>query len=172
MSSLRSYKHMFLKRYIRGYFRLKLSPTSGRCPWWLIFSKTFFYQKNCKEAMNIGGGQKTGSKLILIENSTILMDNIKINGIPTSNESMKNTPFLHCISSFLKVLPIKICKISTRFFISCFILVFPSADIIFHKYLELHSTLFEKRFLSAKVGIWRGLMLTIWTHFKAIDNIL
>ena len=41
----------------RGYVRLNLSPTSGRCPWWLIFFKNLFYQKNCKEAMNIGGGQ-------------------------------------------------------------------------------------------------------------------
>ena len=41
----------------RGYFRLKLSPTSGCCPQWLIFFKNLFYQKNCKEAMNIGGGQ-------------------------------------------------------------------------------------------------------------------
>ena len=41
----------------RDYFRLKLSPTSGRCPWWLIFFKNLFYQKNCKEAMNIKEGQ-------------------------------------------------------------------------------------------------------------------
>ena len=43
-----------------------------------------------------------GSKLILIENSTILMDNIKINGIPISNESMKNTPpFTLCFKFFV-----------------------------------------------------------------------
>ena len=42
-----------------------------------------------------------GSKLILIENSTILMDKIKINGIPMSNESMKNTPpFTLCFKFF------------------------------------------------------------------------
>ena len=45
---------------------------------------------------------ETGSKLILIEKGTIFMNNIKINGIPISNESMKNTPFLHCISSFFE----------------------------------------------------------------------
>ena len=41
----------------RGCFRLKLSPTFGRCPRWLIFFKNLFYQNNCKEAMSIGGGQ-------------------------------------------------------------------------------------------------------------------
>ena len=33
----------------------KLSLTSGRCPWWLIFFRSLFYQNNCKEAMNRGG---------------------------------------------------------------------------------------------------------------------
>ena len=33
------------------------SPTSKPCPWWLIFFKNLFYRKNCKEAMNIEGGQ-------------------------------------------------------------------------------------------------------------------
>ena len=93
---------------------------------------------------------KTGSKLILIENSTLLMDNIKIDGTPTK---IKMHPFLHCISRFLKVHPKQIYKISTRSFISCFTLVFTSADIIFHKYLELHSILSEKKFLLAKVEI-------------------
>ena len=35
-----------LTTLLRGYFRLKLSPTSGCCPWWLIFFKNLFYQKN------------------------------------------------------------------------------------------------------------------------------
>ena len=39
----------------RFYFRLKLSPISGYCPWWLIFFK------NCKEAMSIGWGQIRGA---------------------------------------------------------------------------------------------------------------
>ena len=43
-----------------GYFRLKLSPTSGHCPRRLIFFKNLFYQNNCKEAMNIGGGHIRG----------------------------------------------------------------------------------------------------------------
>ena len=39
-----------------GYFRLKLSPTSGHCPWWLVFQKKKKnYLNNCKETMNIGG---------------------------------------------------------------------------------------------------------------------
>ena len=38
---------------------------------------------------------------------------------------------------------------SASYFISCcFILAFTSTDVIFHKFLELHSTLSEKRFLS------------------------
>ena len=44
-------------KLFRGYFRLKLSPTSGRCPRRLIFLKNLFYQNNCKEAINIGRGQ-------------------------------------------------------------------------------------------------------------------
>ena len=35
---------------------------------------------------------KISSKLILTENGTLLMDNIKIDEIPKSNESIKNTP--------------------------------------------------------------------------------
>ena len=46
---------------IRGYFRLKPSPTSGCCPQWLIFFKNLFYQNNCKDAMNIGGGKIRGA---------------------------------------------------------------------------------------------------------------
>ena len=44
----------------RGHFRLKLSPTSRCCPWWLIFFKNLFYQKNFKDTINIGGGQIRG----------------------------------------------------------------------------------------------------------------
>ena len=51
---------MFLS--FRGYFRLKLSPTSRRRPQWLNFFKNLFYQNNCKEAINIGeGGQIMGA---------------------------------------------------------------------------------------------------------------
>ena len=59
--------HLFLplvqytRGNFRGYFQLKLSPTSGRCPQWLIFLKKLFYQNTCKEAMNIGGGQIRGA---------------------------------------------------------------------------------------------------------------
>ena len=56
-----SWSHSF----IRGYFRLKLSPTSGCCPWWLIFFKICFIKKFvkkiCKEAMNIRGRQIKGA---------------------------------------------------------------------------------------------------------------
>ena len=43
-----------------GYFRFKMSPTSGHCPL-LFFFKNLFHRKNCKEAMNIGGGQISGA---------------------------------------------------------------------------------------------------------------
>ena len=46
---------------VRGFFSLKLSPTSGHCPWWLIFFKHLSYQSNCKETVNIGGGQVRGA---------------------------------------------------------------------------------------------------------------
>ena len=42
-------------------FMYKLSPISGRCPQWLVFFKNLFYQNNCKEAMNTGGGQIRGA---------------------------------------------------------------------------------------------------------------
>ena len=45
----------------RGYFRLKLSLTSRNCPQWLIFFKNLFHQNNCKDPMNIGGGQIRGA---------------------------------------------------------------------------------------------------------------
>ena len=56
----------------------------------------------------------------------------------------------------MKVRPIKICKISTRSFISYFILDFTSADTIFQKYLELHSRLFEKEIFVSKGGNLTG----------------
>ena len=46
---------------VSGYFRSKLSPTSRRCPQRLIFFKNLFYRNNCKEAMNIEGGQIRGA---------------------------------------------------------------------------------------------------------------
>ena len=51
----------FELNYTRGYFRLKLNPTSRCCPQWPIFFKNLFYQNNCKDAMNIGGGQIRGA---------------------------------------------------------------------------------------------------------------
>ena len=59
--SYRLYKYIYT--YITGYFRLKLSPNSGCCPWWLIFFKDLFYQNVCKEAMSIGGSQIRGALL-------------------------------------------------------------------------------------------------------------
>ena len=45
----------------RGDFRLKLSPVSKRCLWWLIFFKNLFYQKICKKTMKIGESQIRGA---------------------------------------------------------------------------------------------------------------
>ena len=56
--------------------------------------------------------------------------------------------FLHCISSFGGI--IKICKIQPPdfFYLLLFLLAFTSADIIFHKFLKLHSAYLRNRFLS------------------------
>ena len=51
------------KIHDRGYFRLKLSLTSGHCPQWLMFFKNLFYQNNCKVTMNIGASKITGAFL-------------------------------------------------------------------------------------------------------------
>ena len=58
---------------------------------------------------------------------------------------MKKTPVLHCISSFKGTYK----KLQETAIISCcFTSAFTSAYIIFYNFLELHSTLSEKRFLS------------------------
>ena len=58
---VRTLKSSLKKCVYRGYFRIKLSPISGCCPQGLIFFKTLFYQKNCKEVMNIWGGEIRGA---------------------------------------------------------------------------------------------------------------
>ena len=58
------------------------------------------------------------------------------------------TEIVYIVFQVLKVLLIKICKIVLRnknFYFLLFLLVFTSADIIFHKVLELRSTLSEKK---------------------------
>ena len=63
----------------------------------------------------------------------------------------KHMPFLHSISSFegnyLLKLYIKD-TVTSSFIYCCFILSFTLADIVFYKFLEFHSPLFEKRFLT------------------------
>ena len=55
---LRSFTFLiYLNADLQGYFRLKLSRTSGGCPRWRSLSKDLLYQNTCKEAMNIGVGQ-------------------------------------------------------------------------------------------------------------------
>ena len=72
-------------------------------------------------------------------------------GIPTKNE--KCTPFLHCILSFEDT--------TTRSFASCcFILAFTSADIIFHRFLELHSILPEKKDFRHEFSFFNGFTQT------------
>ena len=58
--SLNSIMKIKMNNLSRGYFRLKVSPTSGRCPGWLICFKNLFHQNDCKETMDIGGGQIRG----------------------------------------------------------------------------------------------------------------
>ena len=62
---------------------------------------------------------------------------------------MKNTPSFTLYFKFWGYFLKKKEDTATRSFISCcFILAFTLADIIFHKFLELHSTLSKKRFSS------------------------
>ena len=61
---------------------------------------------------------------------------------------MKNTCPFYIVFQVLKVLLIKICKkqpLNLLFFLLLLLAFTTSADIIFHKLLELHSTLFEKK---------------------------
>ena len=66
---------------------------------------------------------------------------------------MKNTCLFYIVFQVMKVLLIKITGFlkkdtGTSSFISyCFTLTFTSADIIFHNFLELYSTLSEKLFV-------------------------
>ena len=74
------------------------------------------------------------------------MDNVKLDGIPANTKET----FFYIVFQVFKVLLIKIYKTQPpQLFISfCSKLVFTSGDIIFHKFLELHSTLSKKIFLS------------------------
>ena len=55
-------KELTKKGFFKVYFRLKLIPTSGRCPGSpIFFFKNLFYQNSCKEAMIIEGGQIKGA---------------------------------------------------------------------------------------------------------------
>ena len=56
---------------------------------------------------------------------------------------MKNTCPFYIICQVLKVLLIKICKIEPPDLLLLFLLA--SADIIFYNFLELHSTLSQKK---------------------------
>ena len=60
---------------------------------------------------------------------------------------MKNTCLFYIAFQVLKVGLIKICKaeLSDLLFIVVFIVAFTSADITFHKFLELHSVLSVKK---------------------------
>ena len=76
------------------------------------------------------------------------MDNIKTDRIPAKIK-WKYMPLLYCVSSFEDTI-IKICKTEPP---DLLFLVFNSfyasiADIIFHKFLELHSELSVKKYLS------------------------
>ena len=71
---------------------------------------------------------------------------IKMDGIPT--KSMKNTHPLafYIVFKFWRLLLIKILGYSHWiFYFFCFMLAFTSADIVFHQFLELHSTLSGKK---------------------------
>ena len=88
-----------------------------------------------------------GNRIFLVtKNCTLtllfLADNIEMDKIPTKIK-WKYMSLLHCISV------IKICMISHQiFYFLLFLLAFTSADIIFHKFLELHSTSDKKIFVT------------------------
>ena len=76
------------------------------------------------------------------------------------------------MSKVLKVLPIKICKIEPPDLL--FVLsAFTSADIVFHKFLDLHSTLTEKKifvmnfpFLTDSLTTKTKLETHSWKHIQ------
>ena len=73
-------------------------------------------------------------------------NNIKMDRIPTKIK--RKIHALFTLFQVLKVPLIKICKIQHShhiFYFLLFLLNFTSADIIFHKFLELHSTFSEKK---------------------------
>ena len=61
----------------------------------------------------------------------------------TTKNQMKNAPDFYILFQVLKVLLIKICKMSGQVDLLLFSISF---YIIFHKFLQLHSTLYEKKF--------------------------
>ena len=79
------------------------------------------------------------------KNTTLLLtDNITMNRIPTKIKWKTTCPF-YIVVQVLKKLLIKSCKNSHQIFSLLFLLAFTSANIIFQKFLELHSTLSEKK---------------------------
>ena len=79
--------------------------------------------------------------------SQFLTDNIKISRI-TTKIKWKMQPLFTLYFKFWRYFLLKFVRWATISFISCFILAFTSADIIFHKYLELHSTSEKKIFVT------------------------
>ena len=76
---------------------------------------------------------------------------------------MKNTLRFYIVFEVLRVLHIKICKMQPLeifYFLLFYILDFTSGDIIFHKFLELHSTLSEKKIFVANFDFFKGLTQT------------
>ena len=66
------------------------------------------------------------------------------------NNQLSQCPFLHCNFQVLKKFPIKITATSSLIYF-CLSLPFASVDIIFHTFLNLHSTLSEKRFFFLQI---------------------
>ena len=75
----------------------------------------------------------------------------------TNQNQMKNTCPFYIVFQVLKVPLIKICKkqpLNLLFFLLLLLAFTTSADIIFHKLLELHSTLFEKKRFSSRIFLF------------------
>ena len=87
------------------------------------------------------------------------------------NNQLSQCPFLHCNFQVLKKFPIKITATSSLIYF-CLSLPFASVDIIFHTFLNLHSTLSEKRFFFYEFSfIKRFTQYTLSLHDRKLLNV-
>ena len=97
-------------------------------------------------------------------------------GWNTNQNQMKNMSPSYFVFQVLKVLLIKICKMQPLggrdllFLVYIDVLDFTSANIIFHKYLELHSTLSEKKTFVTNFAFLTDLLKPLATPLTVREN--